>query len=143
MRFKLILLVGLAVALAACSKKSAPAPQSKTDAELLVGKWYYEADTVVNYTNGVETSRDNSASQPTDYQQYNANGTALLSFGEVVSNLTYTLTGNVLTLKVPQQPAQKVTIRYISTTGLYLYSETADTDKNGNIYKTEEAAFLK
>src|ERR1700756_4826834 len=140
MRFKLILLVGLAVALAACSKKSAPAPQSKTDAELLVGKWYYEADTVVNYTNGVETSRDNSASQPTDYQQYNANGTALLSFGEVVSNLTYTLTGNVLTLKVPQQPAQKVTIRYISTTGLYLYSETADTDKNGNIYKTEEAA---
>ena len=139
----MILLVGLAVALAACSKKSAPAPQSKTDAELLVGKWYYEADTVVNYTNGVETSRDNSASQPTDYQQYNANGTALLSFGGVVSNLTYTLTGNVLTLKVPQQPAQKVTIRYISTTGLYLYSETADTDKNGNIYKTEEAAFLK
>lgn len=143
MRFGYTLLFVLAVALVACSKKHEAATQPQTDSQLIIGKWYYIADTVVNYINGVETSRDNAASQPTDYQQYNSDGTGVLSFGGVTTNYNYSISGKQLTFKAPQQPSRGATIRYISTTGLYLYSETADTDKSGNIYKTTEAAYLR
>jgi hypothetical protein len=144
MRLGYILLITIAVALVGCSKQQDNnGPQSESTSQLIVGKWFYEADTVTNYTNGVVTSQNNSASQPTDYQQYSTNGICIINHNGKITNYAYTILGNTLTLRIPQQTEQTVTIRYISTTGLYLYSETADTDKMGNIYKTTEAAYLR
>jgi hypothetical protein len=141
---KLLLLAGVAITFAACSKKNSDKPGSE-----IVGKWSIAADTVRLYDNTgklVETDVNNEL-LPTDYIQFNQDGSGTnVEFGEKIS-FNYTVNGtllNVITkstvvdgVKVDADN-EDITIKHLDSHTLYTYEEGADT-VNTTVYTSKES----
>jgi hypothetical protein len=141
---KLLLLSGVAIAVAACSKKDSAAPGGD-----IVGKWSVVSDTTRTYDNKgtlVDTEVDGDI-LPTDYVQFNQNGTGSEEEQGFKATFTYTLNGTTLHfLKASANiggviipgTAEDVTIKHLDAHTLYTIQVTPDT-VNNTIYQTKES----
>jgi len=141
---KLLLLSGVAIALAACSKKDS----AKSSGDL-VGKWSVVSDTTRLYDNNnklVETDV-NTDIKPTDYVQFNENLTGSEQEYGFHVTFTYKLNGSTLSLvytgsNVPgaiADPIQDVTIKHLDAHTLSTLQVTPDTVDINTIYQSKES----
>jgi hypothetical protein len=146
---KNLLLVAIAAVLfVACSKKNNPAPSSA-----LTGKWYVITDTIREYQDNALTEVDTVKSNRTDYVQFNADKTGTVLNNGVLSNFTYTYSGNTIIISIPQTASngtakapliQTVTINTLTPSNLAVASVVTIDFGTGIIFKeTENESFEK
>jgi len=146
---KNLLLVAIAAVLfVACSKKNNPAPSSA-----LTGKWYVITDTIKEYQDNALTEVDTVKSNRTDYVQFNADKTGTVLNNGVLSNFTYTYSGNTIIISIPQTASngtakapliQTVTINTLTPSNLAVASVVTIDFGTGIIFKeTENESFEK
>ena len=142
---KLLLLSGLAMAIASCSKKDSASPTGD-----IVGKWAIASDTTRLYDNHnklVETDVDTEI-KPTDYVQFNQNGSGGEQQGGLTGTFTYTLNGTTLHFirasvniggVIIPGTAEDVTIKHLDAHTLYTIQVTPDTLDINTIYQSKES----
>jgi len=131
--------------IASCSKKDSASPSGA-----IVGKWSIASDTVRLYDNTNTTlvaTEANDQIQPSDYVQFNSNGTGnTVEFGMNIG-FTYKVNGTVLNIVTKggtyggvqiDGDSEDVTIRHIDSHTLYTYQVSADT-VNTTIYISKES----
>jgi len=147
---KLLLLSGLAMVIASCSKKDSNSPSST-----IVGKWSIASDTTKIYnTQGTLLETDvNTDIQPTDYVQFNSNGTG--GEQEYGFNVTFTYTATATNLHLVYKssdvqggttitnPIQDVTIKHLDAHSLYTIETESDTENNVTYVTKESTHFTK
>ena len=137
------------MAIASCSKKDSNSPSSN-----IVGKWSIAADTMRTYdTKGTLLETDvNTDIQPTDYLQFNTNGTG--GEEEYGFNVTFTYTATATNLHlvykssdvqggVITNPIQDVTIKHLDAHSLYTIETESDTENNVTYVTKESTHFTK
>jgi len=141
---KLLLLSGVAIALAACSKKDSAKPSD------IVGKWAIASDTTRLYDNNnklIETDVSTDI-KPTDYVQFNQNGSGGEQQDGLTGSFTYTLNGTTLhfiraSVKIGgviiPGTAEDVTIKHLDAHTLYTIQVTPDTLDINTIYQSKES----
>ena len=139
---KLLVVVVAAMVITACSKKNDSSPTSE-----IVGKWTIVSDTVRTYQSGTLIETDaNTALAPTDFAQFNSNGTGSTTESGSSNTFTYSLSGNTLTLKTPAQtvdgtaiPAstETATVKTLTSSVMHLY-ETNSYSISGTSYTANE-----
>ncbi len=138
---KFLLLAVAVIGITACSKKNDAKPSSN-----IVGKWNEISDTTKNYTNGTLTETD---AEPVtgDYAQFNSDGSGTTSAGGSITKFNYTISGSTLTIKVPTQIIDGMTvdattenyaIKTLTSSQMYLFSDDSETDA-GIVYRMTEA----
>jgi len=139
---KLLVLAIAVTAITACSKKNDSKPSSA-----IVGKWTVISDTTKNYTNGTLTETDVEPESNNNFAQFNADGSGTISDSGSVTKFNYTISGSTLTIKVPAQTIDGVTveatsenyaIKTLTSSQLYLFSDDSETDA-GVVYRMTEA----
>jgi hypothetical protein len=146
---KLLLLAGTAIAIASCSKKDSDKPG--TD---IVGKWSIASDTVRLYddNNKLVSTEVNDQILPTDYVQFNQNGTGTnVEFGDQ-TNFTYTVNGTTLNIVTKSAvvngvqvdgETEDLTIRHLDSHTLYTYEEGEETLNSTTLESKESIHFTK
>jgi len=140
--YKLLLVMAVAMSITACSKKNDSSPTSE-----IVGKWTIVSDTVRTYQSGTLIETDaNTALAPTDFAQFNSNGTGSTTESGASSTFTYSLSGNTLTLKTPAQTVdgmpiaastETATVKTLTSSVMHLY-ETNSYSVGGTSYTANE-----
>lgn len=141
---KLLLLSGLAIVIASCSKKDSSKPSSE-----IVGKWSIVSDTVRLYdsNNKLVATEANDQLLPTDYLQFNQDGSgATVEFGDK-TDFTYTVNGATLTVVTKSAvvdgihidgETEDITIKHLDSHTLYTYEEGTES-VNTTVYKSKES----
>ena len=141
---KLLLLSSVAIALASCSKNDSASPTGD-----LVGKWTIASDTTRvydNHSNLIETDVDTEI-KPTNYVQFNQNGSGVEQEDGLTGTFTYTFNGTTLHFikaainiggVIIPSTAEDVTIKHLDAHTLYTIQVTPDTLDN-IIYQTKES----
>jgi len=156
---KYLLIFMSAIAFLYSCKKDNPSNSKNTNQQLKIsGKWYYMQDTILEYKNGTLTHVVNQLSNtmidPNYYIQFNDDGTAVASYDDGISNITYTLSGNKIVLNFPAYtenspggpitvPASsnQATVKILADGRLELFYDDSMTDSSGNIIRDTEAAY--
>jgi hypothetical protein len=146
---KLLLLSGLAMVIASCSKKDSNSPSSA-----IVGKWSIASDTTRTYdSTGTLLATDvNTDIQPTDYVQFNSNGTG--GEEEYGFNVTFTYTATATNLHLVYKssdvqggtianPIQDVAIKHLDAHSMYTIETESDTENSVTYVTKESTHFTK
>ncbi len=133
------------MAIASCSKKDSASPNNG-----LVGKWAVVSDTTRLYDNHnklIETDV-NTDIKPTDYVQFNQNGSGSEQAAGFGATFTYTLNGTTLHFikasaniggVIIPGTAEDVTIKHLDAHTLYTIQATPDTLDINTIYQSKES----
>jgi hypothetical protein len=139
MKKQTLILILSILAFSACKKESASNKNTS-----IVGKWYYTQDTVVQYKNGVITSRDNTGGvifNNTSYEVFSPDGTGSQTFGSNTTPFTYSVNNNTVTT-IESGDTENGAIKILSSSRLELYYDDTSADGNGNTYRVTEAAYF-
>lgn len=146
---KLLLLSGVAIAIASCSKKDSSKPSSE-----IVGKWKIASDTVRLYddNNKLVSTEVNDQLLPTDYVQFNQDGTGSnVEFGDK-TDFTYSVNGTTLNIVTKSAvvngvqvdgESEDLTIRHLDSHTLYTYEEGEETLNTTTLKSKESIHFTK
>jgi hypothetical protein len=108
--FIIFFVLTLAVTFYSC-KKDSKTPVSPN--AWIVGKWNYTADTIKEYNDGVLESVDSTGSidfSKPAYYLFNNHSTGNQVFASYTWTLTYSISGNILTIKRPAQTLNGLSI---------------------------------
>lgn len=137
-----------------CKKNASPNDGDKTtNTSLLVGKWYYMQDTVLEYKNGtlsrIVNEESSATIDPVYFMQFNSDATGVASNESGSVNFTYTLNGNKLTTsfaasrsggEVVPAHTDVPTVKILTSGRLELFYDDSDTF-NGDVIRNTEAAY--
>lgn len=135
----LAILIFLSFVFCGCKKNNNPDPSKFS----IVGKWTFSSDSLNTF---ISTKLIQSMALPvtsSDYEQFNSDGTGLISVGGITANFTYNRSnGNSVSISEPEQmvggmsiPGTGVTatIKKLTNSELYLYVESVGYN-NGITY---------
>jgi hypothetical protein len=139
--FLLIIMVG-------CKKSDNK--KSSSNSTLLLGKWYYTADTLNQYSDGKLLYTYPNAESSSDYLQFNSDGSGYSSGSNIIDAFTYKVSGEILTINAKafvvggtNIPASTTNLNIVILTGsnLKLYSDTTEVG-NGIKFRETQVSYL-
>src|SRR3569833_2241644 len=146
---KLLLLSGVAIAMAACSKKDSAKPSNE-----IVGKWKITSDTVRLYddNNNLVATEVIDQLLPTDYVQFNQDGTGSSVESGDKTDFTYKVNSPTLNIVTKSTivngvqvdgESEDITIRHLDSHTLYTYEEGEETLNTTTLKSKESIHFTK
>lgn len=148
---KLLLLAGVAVVMAACSKKDSDSPGGSNSS--IVGKWTPMTDTTYTYdNNNALISTYVTGIEDGDYVQFNSNGSGSEEEYGITITFSYTFNSNVIRLvykgsNIPggftTEPIQNVIVKQVDAHSMYTEQIIPDTISPGVIYTEKDYTHFK
>jgi len=144
MNRKLLTLVLLILAFAACRKDETDLPTKIDIKQSILGKWHYTADTVKMYTNGAITQTYPTGGVTSAYWvQYNSDGTGQSGIdGKTdVTKFTYSINNNILTVTNTGSSPENAKIKKLTSNRMILFYDDSSVS-NGVTSRTTEVAYF-